>query len=245
MTALSNLACQQLRLSQSWTGSMAVSGTSAVQLRTLGEIAEVLPGFSSGHAFEHDPQGIYQLIQSRHLTPGMPYSYNPTDRFLISAPALTPIGTPRSPKPRDLSKYEVVHGDVLFMSRGTRNVASWIETVPHHTIAPVSFYVIRPKPVVDSGYLCWFLNQPAAQRAISDIRTGAGTPIVQRGAFVTVAVPIPDAETQRRISELSVQMIRERMMIEQLTHATTRAHNVINESLARDLLSRASSEHEE
>src|SRR5690349_12735412 len=133
---------------------------SRAELFPLGELAEVLPGISTGARMDHSSAGTHQIILSRHLVPGLPYHYESSDEFRIQPG-------------RDPKKYEVRGGDVLLMSRGTRNLASWIESVPEQTVAPVSFYIIRPMQLLDASYLTWFMNQPTAQRAIGDIRTGA------------------------------------------------------------------------
>ena len=138
-------------------------GKAAAQVTTIGACAAVLPGYSMGSAMEHNPEGTHQVILSRHLRLGVPYEYQPADEFRI-----TPGG-------RDATRYGVKPGDVLFMSRGTRNLAWEIGRVPEPSLAPVSFYILRPGPGVTPGYLAWYFNHPRAQAAIAQIRTGAGT----------------------------------------------------------------------
>jgi restriction endonuclease S subunit len=199
---------------------------SHVAIAELGEIAEVLPGLSTGTRLEHNPDGSHQVLLSRHLKPGLPYRYADRDSFRI---------TPE----RDAQKYEVRAGDILFMSRGTRNIASWIESVSAPTIAPVSFYIVRPRSMLDPGYLTWFLNQRRAQQTIADIRTGAGTPIVQRAPFGQLRVPIPDIETQRAIASISAAMAHETQTLAELAMTTTRLHELTSEQMARELYARA------
>lgn len=197
-----------------------------MQLAAIGDIAEVRPGLSTGGRLQHDSAGTHQVVMSRHLALGQPYRFSSGDEFRI-IPG------------RDARKYEVRAGDVLFMSRGMRNVASWLELVPDPSIAPVSFYILRPSEAVDSGYLAWFLNQPSAQRAIADIRTGAGTPIVQRAPFTMLRLPLPDLETQRIIAGIGSAMAHERLLLEQFAAATGRLHDMTNERIAHELLARA------
>jgi hypothetical protein len=200
--------------------------TSEVRLATIGEIAEVLPGFSIVGPIEHDPHGTHQVVLSRHLTPGIPYRYRSADEMRI--------------KPnRDAARYELQAGDVLFMSRGTRNVATVIAETPAPSIAPVSFYVLRSRAAVEPGYLAWFLGQPGAQRELAQIRTGAGTPLVQRTAFLELRVPLPDSATQRHLADLNEFMARERLLLDNLVTATARAHDATSDQIARGLLGRA------
>jgi len=201
-------------------------GTQQIAAAALGDVADVLPGFSTGERLEHSQTGTHQVVLSRHLTPGMPYSFTELDAFRINPG-------------RDARRYEVRAGDVLFMSRGTRNVASWIESVPEHTVVPVSFYIIRPTSLLHSAYLTWFLNQRGAQRAVGDIRTGAGTPIVQRSALLQLRIPLPELDVQSTIGQMSSAMVRERQTIERLAAATTRLHDLTSERIARALFARA------
>jgi len=198
---------------------------SAVTLAAIGDIAEVRPGLSTGERLEHKDGATWQVILSRHLVPGQPYRFTDADRFTIDPE-------------RDAARYRVHVGDVLFMSRGTRNVASWIKSIPEDSVAPVSFYILRPGPAVEPGYLTWWLNQPVAQRTIADIRTGAGTPIVQRKSFAELQLPLPTLAEQRIIAQLGQAMTQERVVLEQLAAATERLHLLTSDHIARDLLAR-------
>jgi hypothetical protein len=203
-----------------------LGGTKQTRIAGLGELAEVLPGLSTGARLEHSAAGTHQLVLSRHLVPGLPYRYHDADEFRIDPG-------------RNARRYELQVGDVLFMSRGTRNVASWIESVHEPSVAPVSFYVLRPSTAVEAGYLTWFLNQSGAQRAIADIRTGAGTPIVQREPFTLLPVPLPDLETQQIIASVAAAMVRERLTLDRLAAATSQLYDLTNERIARELFARA------
>jgi len=198
---------------------------SAVTLAAIGDIAEVRPGLSTGERLEHKDGATWQVILSRHLVPGQPYRFTDADRFTIDPE-------------RDAARYRVHVGDVLFMSRGTRNVASWIKSIPEDSVAPVSFYILRPGPAVEPGYLTWWLNQPVAQRTIADICTGAGTPIVQRKSFAELQLPLPTLAEQRIIAQLGQAMTQERVVLEQLAAATERLHLLTSDHIARDLLAR-------
>jgi hypothetical protein len=202
---------------------------SAAPAVALGDIAEVLPGFSAGGALVHDPNGTHQVILSRHLTAGAPYVYGSADEMRI---------TPARPTER----YNLRPGDVLLMSRGTRNVASWIEQVPDPSITTVSFYVIRPAGQLDPSYLTWYLNSPTAQRQIADARTGAGTPLVQREAFALLPIPVPIIETQRQIGALGLLMVQEQQLRQQLADKVAQCYALNSEQLVRSLLREAAPE---
>src|SRR5262245_45300997 len=136
-------------------------------IKRIADCAAVLPGFSTQGRIVHNPKGTYHVVSARHLKEGQPYIFGAADEVRIVPP-------------RDAQHYSLKPGDVLFMSRGSRNIAAMVGTVPKQTIAPLSFYVLRPADGTDPSYLAWCINQPPAQSAIASIRTGAGTPIVPR-----------------------------------------------------------------
>jgi hypothetical protein len=212
------------------------------EIRRLGDFAEILPGFSTGKALVHDPDGTHQVVLSKHLTPGLPYSYSDRDAFRIW-PSSTSAGISWEPQWRNMLRYELRRGDVLFMSRGTRNVATVIETVPVRSVAPVSFFIIRLREPdlltraesPDPTYLTWYLNAPKAQNEIANIRTGAGTPIIQRSAFSDLEVPLPDVAAQRQIGALGESMVREGILHDALRNALARGHDAASAAIAHRL----------
>lgn len=176
---------------------------------SLSECAEVLPGFSVRGRMEHQSDGTHQLLLTRHLTDGVPYAYEPAHEMRITPHTRT-------------DSYQVRRGDVVFMSRGDRNRAWVIAHVSEPTIAPVSFYILRSRAGLDGGYLAWYLNQKPAQAAIDKMRTGAGTPLVQRRAFETLLVPLPGETVQREVAQISGLMARERLLRGRLNEALDR-----------------------
>ena len=195
----------------------------------IGDVAEVLPGYAVKGRVEDEANGRYQLIQGRHLSPGQPYRYRAQDALCI---------TPR----RHVERYLVAPGDVLLASRGNVNYAVEIEAVPPQTIAPATFYILRPRgDLITNGYvpsyLAWVLGQPPIQAQIAQLRTSAATPIVQREDFNRVMIPLPPLEEQSRIARLAGLMQRERSLLDQLTAATDRRHDAIGTTLLQGRLS--------
>lgn len=206
--------------------------TGVARLAALAECAEVLPGFSIAGRMEDDPDGTHQVLITRHLREGVPYEYAEADSLRI-VPG------------RDAKKYEIGQGDAVFMSRGSRNRTWAIKAVPVPTIVPVSFYILRPATGVEARYLAWYLNQQPAQAAIDQLRTGAGTPIVQREAFKQLQVVLPPLETQRTIADLGDLQVREQELRTRLAGATQRMQSAggrqIIEQLRREAKPRRTS----
>jgi hypothetical protein len=185
----------------------------------LGEVVAVLPGYALKGRVEPASDGRYQLIQGRHLTPGEPYRYAPEHRLRI---------TPQRPA----EPYRVRPGDVLLASRGNLNYAVALLAVPEPTIAPATFYILRPGPRVDPAYLAWVLEQPPVQAQMAQVRTtGAATPILQRADFKAVRIPLPPLARQACIAAVAALMGQERRLLRQLDAATARYHEAIGRAL--------------
>ncbi|MDP1548017.1 MAG: restriction endonuclease subunit S [Anaerolineales bacterium] len=192
------------------------------QLKRIAECAEVLPGYALKARAEHEPEGTYQVMMAKHIPDCRPYRY--IDEHELR---MTPAGSPEN--------YRVQKGDVLFISRGVRNCAAVIESVPEKTIASATFYILRVYPTVDPSYLAWCLNQPPIQAQIGQIRTGAGTPIVQRNALGDVQIPVPPLEEQKRLVELGALMAEELRLRKRLVEATEAYHRVLGQQLITEL----------
>nr|VFK57754.1 MAG: Type I restriction modification DNA specificity domain-containing protein [Candidatus Kentron sp. TC] len=194
----------------------------------IGDCVEVLPGYSFKTHAKHEPSGSHQVILGKHLlapsppTPG--YRYYPEHELRF-----TPKGK--------MDNYLVKAGDVLLVSRGVRNQAVLVKSVPKKTIASATFYLLRARDGVDSAYLAWFLNQTPTQSRIREVRTGAGTPIIQRKLFMDIVIPLPSYEDQRKIARIGEYMAKERILREALMERTLELHRSIGRQLIRDLAS--------
>jgi hypothetical protein len=212
----------------------------------IAECAEVLPGYALKVRAEHEPEGTFQIVMAKHLTS---YTTNrnageaeekggPQQRAMSCLPyqyaeshelRITPKG--------NMDKYRIQAGDVLFISRGVRNCAALVQSVPEQTIASGTLYILRPKTNILAGYLAWCLNQAPVQAQISKVRTGAGTPIVQRKMFAEITIPVPPVEEQYRLVELGALMTREYQLRQQLLEETEQLHRVIGQQLLQRMTS--------
>jgi hypothetical protein len=179
------------------------------QLVHIGDCAAVLPGFSTKGALVDEPGGTHQVVMAKHLTKGMPYVYDESRRLRINPD-------------RDMSKYVLESGDILFMSRGTGSYAVILETLHHPSIAPSTFFVLKPQPYVVPAYLVWCLEQPAIQSSLGQMRTGAGTPMIPRQGFAAIRIPLPEKELQRRIADLWRLQCSEARLRQELSEETGR-----------------------
>jgi Type I restriction modification DNA specificity domain len=189
------------------------------QLRLI-EVADISPGFSTPGAIQHEPGGRFLVIQPKHIhETGRSVSFGSSHDTWMDLPDRA-------------AGYCVSSGDVLFMSRGEKNRAARIDACVPNAVPTVAFFVLRPRgDVVDAGYLAWFLNQAPTQAAISQVRTGAGTPMVQRALFEDLTIPLPPLATQRKIADLSALQHREHELMERLALAVSQRNRGIGINL--------------
>lgn len=195
----------------------------SVQTTRIADCAEVLPGYALKARAEHEPGGTYQVILGKHLSEGPSYHYQPAHELRIE-----PKG--------QVDKYRVNPGDVLFVSRGSRNHAAKVVSVPEATVASATFYILHPHEDVDAGYLSWCLNQAPIQAQIGQVRTGAGTPIVQRKVFADITIPMPTLEKQRQLADLAELMAKEQQIRQKLVEETNKLHRALGQQLLRELV---------
>ena len=189
----------------------------------IADCAEVLPGCSLDVCATHEARGSHQVILGKHLSVlGMDYRYRPEHELRI---------TPRG----KIKNYSVKAGDVLLVSRGLKNQAILVKAVPKRTIASATFYLLRMRHGVDAAYLAWCLNQAPIQAKIRRVRTGAGTPIIQRRLLMEIMIPLPSRENQRRIARIGESMRKERMLRQTLMERAAKLHHSIGRRLIDNL----------
>lgn len=177
------------------------------------------PGYSSKGALVHEPEGTLQVITAQHLTKGEPYRYIDDHRLLI-----------RPPKFYD--KYLVSPGDLLFMSRGANNYAVLIESVPQPAIAPLTFFIIKPRlDMIISEYLAWCFEQDNVKAQLNELRTGAGTPMIPSSGFRELELYLPELEIQHKVALLAQHQRREKQLLQLLTSETDRLHQLAGRKL--------------
>lgn len=177
------------------------------------------PGYSSKGAIVHEPEGTLQVITAQHLTKGEPYRYIDDHRLLI-----------RPPKFYD--KYLVSPGNLLFMSRGANNYAVLIESVPQPAIAPLTFFIIKPRlDMIIPEYLAWCFEQDHVKAQLNELRTGAGTPMIPSSGFRELELYLPELEIQHKVALLAQHQRHEKQLLQLLATETDRMHQLVGKKL--------------
>ena len=118
---------------------------------------------------------------------------------------------------RNIERYLVRDGDVVFQSRGKRNLAFVLRNVPAATLVSNHFYIVRLRTDdVLPEYLAWFVNQPTAQSHLTGKAQGTTMMLVPKEAFESLEVDLPPLDVQRAIVELAELRQRERALVQDL-----------------------------
>ena len=130
-----------------------------------------------------------------------------------------------------IDRYLVQRGDVLFRSRGERNIAAALDerfTEPAIAVSPLM--TLRPnRTAILAEYLAWAINQPEAQRHFDAIAHGTSIRMVPKASLDDLNIDVPDLETQRRIVLIDTLAAREGVLMHLLSE---RKRELINQLLA-------------
>lgn len=156
----------------------------------LSNIVDIQIGYQFRKKLVPDTSGDHAVIQIRDFD---------ADLNLISANLI------RVQLEKVAADYYVHKGDVLFLSRGSRNWASAVSEDLHATVAASHFFMLRPRQAtLLPEYLAWYINQSPAQEFLhSQARRGTHMPLIPLSAFRDMPIEVPPIETQRAIVELS------------------------------------------
>ena len=166
------------------------------------DLASVQTGYQFRGKVQPEIQGSHAVIQVKDLNPhGLG---NPETLVRI-----TPKG--------DANRYAVNRGDVLFLSRGKRNVSLPITKTYANTIATSYFFIIRPDPsVVLPEYLAWYLNQPPAQTYFKRLARGSRMLLISKAVLQATPIQLPAIEIQQSVVKAHQLFQKERQILHEI-----------------------------
>ena len=99
------------------------------------------------------------------------------------------------------ARRKVRRGDILISTVRTylRAIAKVDKTLPD-LIASTGFCVVRPNQEVDSGFLGWAAKSEPFVSEVVSRSVGVSYPAINASELVTIEVPLPPLDTQRRIA---------------------------------------------
>ena len=141
-------------------------------------------------------------------------------------------------------RYLVSAGDVVFRSRGERNMAFALDArFKEPALAVLPLFVLRPKvDIVLPEYLAWAINQPPAQRYFDRFARGTGLRMVPRSSLDALDIDLPDLETQRKIVALDALAEHERALSVLAAERRRQLTSLLLADLAKNLCAGAEQE---
>ncbi|CAN5883037.1 hypothetical protein BH11PSE6_BH11PSE6_11630 [soil metagenome] len=95
-------------------------------------------------------------------------------------------------------------GDVIFTTRGTRNFALALESVPGLSVCSPHFFVFRADPIsLIPQFLAWQINQRPAQEYLQREATGSYILNIRRDVVENLPLALPPLDQQRAIVALA------------------------------------------
>jgi len=168
--------------------------------KALRDIAEIHIGYHFNKKIVPDAKGNYSIIQMRDID----------NRNMLDASSLVKVNIDRK-----VERYLIRKGDILFISRGSNNVAVVVD-LDLDTTVPVSyFFKLRLKTgEVLPAFVVWYINQPSSQSVLKKDLKGSYIPMISKDDFRNFTIEIPPFSLQQKILELDTLKRREA----ELTH---------------------------
>jgi len=169
----------------------------------LKDIAEIQIGYQCREKLDITSDGDHQVVQAKDIDQSNDHRLDPSNLYRI---------TPKRPA----EKYAVRNGDVIFLSKGRRNYATFIEglSTDLKTIAAGYFFILRVKnKAVLPQYLRWAINQPPLQSYLQSIARGSGMPFIPKDAFSSLEIDVPPVKIQNLIIRLHDLSLKENQLL--------------------------------
>ncbi len=170
---------------------------------SLGEIGDVIAGYSEKHAHDRG-RGALRILQARDLAPEGEVRWHRLD--------------PCESKP-GAERARLRSGDLLLTARAADPRTIHVVDVPPDVVAGSTFAILRCRPeVVDARFLCWLLDAEGTRRRLRAELRGSAMPFLGVAELKRFAVSLPPLPRQgaivrvhglcRRLTELSTRFDR-------------------------------------
>lgn len=165
----------------------AVERSTEKIMATLSTLCDIQIGFTARGRLEPAEGGV-PAIQLRDTTVDGGLGSEPIARFRLD-------DVP--------DRYWVNAGDILFRSRGDRNIAIALnDDFAEPAVAVMPLVIIRPRRGALAEYVAWYINQPQAQHHFDACARGTGIRMIPMGCLAELDLPLPDLERQRTIAAI-------------------------------------------
>ena len=128
-------------------------------------------------------------------------------------------------------------GDVLFISKGQRNIACYIEQDwPNFTCSP-SLFILRPytkwKNKLNMQFIAWQLNQGPTQNYFKKTAEGSNQISIRKQTLADLVIGVPSLDKQNLIAKLYQDSVTEYNALQALIKNRKQQNNAIAADLLR------------
>lgn len=177
-----------------------------VKIFHLKDLVDLHAGYAFRGAIKEVPDGDVHVLQIKDVSPEAAINWRHVLRTALS-----------SPKTPDWLQAD----DLLLMVRGSRFYAACLDAPPGKSVCSPHFFHLRVKSGVGiiPSFLTWQINQPPFQRQLQNAAEGSSQLSIRRSALESMAVCLPDLQTQQSIAALNDLARRERQVLYGLVRA--------------------------
>jgi len=163
----------------------------------LGDLAEIISGFTFRSAIEAVSWGNYRVVQSKDITGNLEISGNDLAKIDIK---------------KNNPSAVIGDNDVVLASRGKYKAAIINSSEP--VIASSSVFIIRPfKKSIKSSFLALYLNSPSGQSQLEKLSSGNYIKSVPKFNLIKLEIPIPEIDVQEKIIDLYSNINNQRKLL--------------------------------
>lgn len=187
---------------------------------SIGQLAELQAGYPFRGAVEEVPGGDVHVVQMKDVDADDGVAWGGVLRTTL----------PGRRRPEWLRE-----GDVLFVAKGARFYAAFVEAPPAQAVCSPAFFRIRvaEPAAVDPAFLAWQINQPPFQRRLHQAAEGSGQLSIRRPVLEALPLSLPALGRQRSVVALADLARREKHALQHLIHNRERQLHALAESLAQ------------
>jgi len=110
--------------------------------------------------------------------------------------------------------------DILFIAKGARHFATFVQKLPEQTVCSPYFFIIRinteQKNTVLPEFIYWQLNQPSVQKYFKISAEGSLHVSIRRKILEDTPIALPPIAIQQKIVALHRAAIKEQKVLQQL-----------------------------
>jgi len=174
-----------------------------MRLVKLKTITDIQVGYQSRRGIKDNIKGTHRLIQGKDFDKN---STLQTERLI----SFFPEGK--------YKLYELKKEDILFQSRGVKNIAYHIDRNLKNTLAAGSFYILRLKTdKILPAYLAWWINQKYTQSVIQAQAGGTWISFISKKVLEELEVKIPQLHKQKKIEKVNELLQKEEKLKKKLS----------------------------